>query len=163
MHRENALNLMLPKNPFLQLTIPQASKALARVRQMIWTKTADVSVEFAGAGPAAVPWAEAQNLSYRGIATPFHWGKLFDRGWFRLTIPQVEQRDGLFLHWQDQGEGTLYVGGTPYYGFDVAHRYCPLPEGETFHVEGLCLQSGIGHPEAKGLDLEGSRLCSCST
>jgi alpha-mannosidase len=63
----------------------------------------------------------------------------------------------LYLEWQDQAEATLYVDGVPYFGFDVAHRYCPLPArvGEAW-VESVCVQTGIWHPDATGLSSSGS-------
>jgi alpha-mannosidase len=62
-----------------------------------------------------------------------------------------------WLHWDEQGEATLFVNGVPFYGFDVAHRYCELPAGtREVWVESLCVQSAIWHPDAKGLGAEGN-------
>ena len=148
---------MLPENPFLQLTLPRASRALTRLQALIWTEVAPVSCAFAGAQAAPVKWEAARKLVYKPIQLPFHWGQLFDQGWFKLELPKV--KGPVYLHWDDQGEGTVYLGGVPYYGFDVAHRYCALPaKAGEIYVESLCLQSAIWHPAATGLDPKGSKL-----
>jgi alpha-mannosidase len=150
---------MFPTTPFLQLTIPRVLRALDRVKGEIWREVAPVTISFGGSQPEHISFAEARKRKFKRVSLPFHWGKLFDQGWFRLDIPRVKDSSQLYLHWQDQGEGTLYLDGTPYYGFDVAHRRAPLPKnpGAVF-VEGLCLQSAIWHPEARGIDPEGSKI-----
>ncbi len=143
---------MLKQNPFLQLTLPRVAKALSRVEARIWSDVADVPCEFGGAFEKPISYREACKLKFQPIQAPFPWGRLFDQGWFRLTLPRRVHGDEVFLQWRDQGEGTAYVKGVPYYGFDVAHRRCPLPAGvKEIFVEGLCLQSAIWHPEATGL------------
>jgi alpha-mannosidase len=150
---------MFPDNPFLQLTFPRVSRALARIQSLIWTEVAPVSCSFAGSQASPLLWESARKLSFTPVELPFHWGHLFDVGWFRLDLPQVTATDPLYLHWDDQGEGTVYLEGVPFYGFDVAHRYCALPAnpGEIY-IESLCLQSAIWHPSATGLDPRGSKL-----
>jgi alpha-mannosidase len=104
-------------------------------------------------------WDAARKLAYKPVQLPFHWGRLFDQGWFKLELPKVKAKGPLYIHWDDQGEGTVYVDGVPYYGFDVAHRFCALPEkAGKIYIESLCLQSGIWHPAATGLDAAGSKL-----
>jgi len=150
---------MLPDNPFLQLTLPRVHATLSRLQSRLWQDVAPVACSFAGAGAVPITWESAHKLKFKEIQFPFHWGRLFDVGWFKLVLPSGLPKGPLYLHWHDQGEGTAYVDGVPYYGFDVAHRYCPLPKapGEIF-MESLCLQSAIWHPEATGLDPQGSRL-----
>ncbi|HEX4141582.1 MAG TPA: glycoside hydrolase family 38 C-terminal domain-containing protein, partial [Candidatus Methylacidiphilales bacterium] len=150
---------MLPDNPFLQLTLPRVHAAVGRLQALLWQEVAPVACSFAGAGAVPVTWEAAHKLKFKSIQLPFHWGRLFDVGWFKLVLPPVLPKGQLYLNWQDQGEGTAYVDGVPYFGFDVAHRHCPLPEapGEIF-MESLCLQSAIWHPEATGLDPQGSKL-----
>jgi alpha-mannosidase len=150
---------MLPDNPFLQLTIPRATRTLSRLHALIWKEVAAVPCSFAGSRPVPVVWESARKLAYKPVDFPFRWGQLFDQGWFKLRVPRVEEKGTIYLHWDDQGEGTAYVDGVPYYGFDVAHRYCALPRNATeIYIEGLCLQSAIWHPKATGLDPKGSRL-----
>jgi alpha-mannosidase len=150
---------MLPENPFLQLTLPRVSRALSRIQSLIWTEIAPVSCLFGGAQAAPVPWELARKLAYKPVRLPFRWGQLFDQGWFQLEIPKVKAKGPVYLHWEDQGEGTLYLDGVPFYGFDVAHRYCALPEKvDKVYIESLCLQSAIWHPAATGLDPKGSKL-----
>jgi len=150
---------MLPDNPFLQLTLPRVSRALSRVQLLIWKEIAPVACSFGGAHAVPLKWESARKLAYKPIRLPFHWGKLFDQGWFRLDLPKVKTKGPVYLHWHDQGEGTAYLDGVPFYGFDVAHRYCALPaKAGSVYIESLCLQSAIWHPAATGLDLEGSKL-----
>jgi len=150
---------MFPENPFLQLTLPRVSRALHGIQALIWKEIAPVSCRFAGAQAAPLKWEAARKLSYKPIRLPFHWGRLFDQGWFQLEIPKVKAKGPVYLHWDDQGEGTAYVDGVPFYGFDVAHRYCVLPEKTSrVYIESLCLQSAIWHPAATGLDPKGSKL-----
>ncbi len=148
---------MLPKNPLLQLVLPRAQSALHRIREQIWTERSRPTVRFGGAFAEPISERAAEGLEYREIAIPFAWGKVFDQAWFEIEWTGGETAQ--FLRWHEQGEATLYLDGVPYYGFDVAHRYCPLPTGGgRGRVESLCLQSAIWHPEAKGLSLEGSRI-----
>jgi alpha-mannosidase len=150
---------MFPQNPFLQLALPRVARALTRLQSLIWIELAPVPCSFAGAKEEPLPWKEARKLSYKTVKLPFHWGRLFDVGWFKLDLPKVSAKSQIYLHWQDQGEGTAYVQGVPFYGFDVAHRYCPLPKNSgEIYIESLCLQSAIWHPAATGLDPEGSQL-----
>ena len=150
---------MLPENPFLQLTFPRATRALSRVQALIWTEIAPVACSFAGSHSSPISWASARKLDFKAVSQPFYWGQLFDQGWFKLDLPRLQTKAPIYLHWEDQGEGTAYVDGVPYYGFDVAHRHCVLPEKtSTVYIESLCLQSAIWHPNATGLDPQGSKL-----
>ncbi len=150
---------MFPDNPFLQLTLARALTLLGRLPATFWTETAAIPCCYAGSVARPIPFADACRQTFEPVKLPFHWGRLFDQGWFRLDLPSVEGDGPLYLHWNDQGEGTAYIDGVPFYGFDVAHRYCALPPGtrEVF-IESLCLQSGMWHPDATGLDPDGSRL-----
>ncbi len=155
---------MFPSNPFLQLTLPRATRALDRLQAAIWSKVADVPCSFSGTRAEPILFEAARKLPFEAVELPLHWGKLFDQGWFRLEIPQIEAKDPLYLHWNDQGEGTAYIDGVPFYGFDVAHRYCALPAGGVKEVfmESLCLQSAIWHPSATGHDPQGSKLSAAA-
>jgi alpha-mannosidase len=82
------------------------------------------------------------------------WGRLYDQRWSRVTIPAA---GGRWLHWDEQGEATLFVKSVPFFGFDVAHRHCELPAGvREVWVESLCVQAAIWHPDAKGLGAAGN-------
>jgi len=150
---------MLPESPFLQTTYHRVDRALARIGEMIWSPVEELPISFGGARPDFIGCEEAERLEYSPIKLPFHWGKLFDQGWFRIELPVSRRAADLYLHWIDQGEATVYVEGKPFYGFDVAHRHCQLPPGTSeIYLESLCLQSAIWHPNATGLDREGSKL-----
>jgi alpha-mannosidase len=135
---------MLPDNPFLQLALPRATRALARLQSAIWSQVMEVPCTFAGARAEPVTFEAALKLHFKPIRLPHHWGKPFDQGWFRIEIPKIAAKSPLYLHWQDQGEGTAYLDAMPFYGFDVAHRYCALPESASdIYIESICLQSAI--------------------
>lgn len=154
---------MFPENPFLQLTLPRVVRSLARLQPMIWKEIAPVACAYAGSQAEPLPYAAARKLKYKPVKLPIHWGRLFDQGWFKLDIPRVKPNEPVYLHWNDQGEGTAYIDGVPYYGFDIAHRYCALPKNVgTVYMQSLCLQVGIWHPAAKGLDPEGSKLSAAA-
>ena len=147
----------VPENPFLQTVLPRVNTTLARVGEGIWQKISDVQCAFGGCGPVPCGFAEVKGLKFRPVKLPFSWGRVFDEGWFELHVREWP-RDG-YLCWREDGEGTLYADGVPYYGFDVAHRYCKLPPRRArLFMHSLCLQSAIWHPSATGLGAEGSRL-----
>jgi len=151
----------LPANPFLQLTTPRVLSSLARLRESIWEEIGDVECFFGGAVPRSLGFKEALGLDYRKVRLPFEWGRVFDEGWFELGISDWPK--DAYLCWMDDGEGPLHVDGVPYYGFDVAHRHCKLPESPArLHMHSLCLQSAIWHPDASGLGKNGSRLVRAS-
>ncbi|NBD38571.1 MAG: alpha-mannosidase [Verrucomicrobia bacterium] len=149
---------MLPKNPLLQLTAPRVRNTLDQIRESIWSTKGAVQLRFLGNGPDYIPPEQVRDRAGDKITPPFSWGKLFDHGWFALEFPApVEEGD--FLRWDDQGEGTLYIDGEPYAGFDTCHKEWPLPAGvQTAFMEGLCLQRGVWGGKQDGLDAQGSTL-----
>lgn len=147
-------------HPLLQLTPSRAAAALARLRRDTWTEVGAPALRATEASPRHRTWHEARKERLRPVTVPQAWGRLWDQRWFRLGVPAaLAHRDDLFLQWDDQAEATLYVDGTPHYGFDVAHRRAPLPRGaRELWIESVVAQTGIWHPEATGLDPAGSRL-----
>ncbi len=151
---------MPPPHTLLQLTPSRVVATLARLRKEIWREVAAPALRATEASPRHRPWREAQRERLKPVTLPQAWGKLWDQRWFRIDLSDsLARRGGLYLQWDDQAEATLYVEGTPYYGFDVAHRRAPLPRGvRELWVEAVVAQTGIWHPEATGLDPAGSRL-----
>lgn len=150
---------MLPSNPFPQLVPQRAVRVVQRLEEMVWKPLGPVDCEFGGSFKKHFSLDEAVALDFSSMQKPFFWGQLFDQAWFRLRLPDYSNVERVYLHWKDQGEGTLYLGGVPTYGFDVAHRRCRLPGGvKEAYIEGLCLQSAIWHPDATGMDGRGSRF-----
>lgn len=89
-------------------------------------------------------------------AFPYHWGPKFHFSSFRLTL-ESPLPAGIYLHWRDQAEATLYYEGMPYWGLDMLHTHAPLPEGATgFLIESVCLRTGIWGA-ATGIDPQGSK------
>ena len=147
-----------PQNPFLQLTLPRAGSALKRLQASIWTKETALEVSFAAGTGQPMSYAEAVKQTFQPVSLPYHWGMMFDQSWFKLELPAISAAKPLYLHWEEQGESTLHLKGVPFYGFDVAHKFCPLPAGkkQTAYLESMCLQSAIWHPAATGLARDGS-------
>lgn len=144
---------------FPQFTLQRLDTALARLNDEIWYNPVSVGLSQAAETKEAVPLRRLKKADFQSVAAPLHWGRLFHYTWFRLDLPRSGESASRYLRWREQGEATLYVDGKPYYGFDVAHRHAPLPDGvRTAHVESMCCQSAIWHPAATGLDAEGSRL-----
>lgn len=146
---------MLPKHHLHQLIPRRLASALERLKDCIWTAPTPVACVLEASGPTR----KLAKPDGRRVSPPFYWGRLFGFGRFRLDVTPAGDGTPRFLRWLDQAEGTLYVDGVPYFGFDVAHRECELPqEFKELTVESCCLQSAIWHPEATGLDRIGSRF-----
>lgn len=144
--------------PFLQLTLPRVEKARQRLERLLWTEGEPVEVFMESGDRDGLSIEEAMEADYTPVTLPHHWGRLMRTRWFKLRMPEVTE-PGVYLHWLDQGEGTLVLDGVPYYGFDVAHRHVEVPRGcREGYMEGLCHQSGIWHAEARGIDPKGSCL-----
>ncbi len=145
----------LKPNVFLQLVPNRVESALRRVRETIWGDRTALSVEATAPTEEHRSLAIAHGSPLRAVVPGTAWGRLYDQRWYRVRLPSNSA--GRYLEWRDQGEATLHVDGTPYYGFDVAHRRVALPPGaREVWVEAYCCQSAIWHPEATGLSPQGS-------
>jgi alpha-mannosidase len=145
---------MLPINPLLQLTPLRTQRGVARLGEMIWRNPQPLRVEATAPRADHISEAAAKQLPRTLVRAGDGWGRLYDQRWCHVKIPAGPAR---WLHWDEQGEATLHVNGTPFFGFDVAHRYCELPAGtREVWVESLCVQAAIWHPEAKGLGADGN-------
>ncbi|MDA3874076.1 MAG: alpha-mannosidase [Kiritimatiellae bacterium] len=146
-------------HPLLQLTFPRTNQARRRLQVSLWSSAGDVDVRYMSAEKDAQTLSDVRKQEFETVTLPFHWGRLMHTRWFHLRFSENDSGRTRYVRWRDQGEGTLYIDGVPYYGFDVAHREVAIPTNcREAYVEALCLQSGIWHPEAKGLDPEGSCL-----
>ena len=144
--------------PLPQLIPNRVEAALRRMRERVWTNPVPVPVTACTASARHNTLAEAAALPRRAVRSGEAWGRLFDQRWFHLQLPP-ETRAGTprYLEWRDQGEATLWIDGTPYFGFDVAHRRVALPShAREAWMEGYCCQSAIWHPDATGLSPKGS-------
>ncbi|GAB4109815.1 MAG: hypothetical protein Kow00105_18570 [Phycisphaeraceae bacterium] len=51
------------------------------------------------------------------------------------------------MFWDDPAEATVYHDGTPIYGLDPGHHYCPIPDGaKELWVESICCRTGVWVP-----------------
>ena len=145
---------MLPLNPLLSLTPLRAQRGVARLAEMIWHDARPLRVEATASRPDHVPLAAAKKFPRRPVRDSATWGRLYDQRWCRVLIPAGGNR---WLRWDEQGEATLFINGTPFYGFDVAHRTIELPANvREVWVESLCVQAAVWHPDAKGLSETGN-------
>lgn len=150
---------MLPINPLLQLTPLRVQRGVTRLKELIWHDAQPLRVEATAAHPRPLPLAAAKKLPRHAVPVGGDaWGRLYDQRWCRLALPAASTARGpRYLHWDEQGEATLFVDGVPFYGFDVAHRYCALPaSAREVWLECLCVQAAIWHPDARGLGEQGN-------
>ena len=150
---------MLPANPFLQLVPARVAAAISRVRLMVWQESAGVpGISATPTSARHIPLGEAKNAGLTPVQDlPHYYGKLWDQRWFCLKLTAGKGKR--YLRWDDDSEATLFVGGRAHYGFDVAHRHAPLPEGtREVWIESVVSQTAIWHPEATGFDPRGSCL-----
>jgi alpha-mannosidase len=146
----------------LQLVPNRVAATVDRLSRQIWTRVRELSVEATDSTAAHVSCTEARTKIRSSVLKGRAWGRLYDQRWCRLDLSGAADCDEsksepLYLEWRDQAEATLYVRDVPYFGFDVAHRYCPLPPGlSEVWVESTCVQSAIWHSDASGLSAAGS-------
>ncbi|MEO6874278.1 MAG: alpha-mannosidase, partial [Opitutaceae bacterium] len=145
---------MLPLNPLLSMTPLRAQRGVLRLAEMIWSEARPLRVEATASRPDHVSLAVAKKFPRRAVRAGEIWGRLYDQRWCRVTIPAGGPR---WMRWDEQGEATMFINGTPFYGFDIAHRTVELPAGaREVWVESLCVQAAVWHPDAKGLDEKGN-------
>ena len=143
----------------LQLVPNRVAATVERLQGQIWTRVREIAVEATESNERHTIWSDALSQPRSKALRGSPWGRLYDQRWCRLELLNLAQDlpGELHLEWRDQAEATLYVDGVPYFGFDVAHRYCPLPPRiSEVWVESVCVQTGIWHPEATGLSPSGS-------
>jgi alpha-mannosidase len=147
---------MLPHHHLPQLIPNRAQAAVRRLQGSLWEDSRPVRVEASEPRAQQLPLSEARKLKRTPVEPCSFWGRLFDQRWCRVLLPAPADAN-TWLHWQDQGEATLYVKDRPYFGFNVAHRHCRLPAGtKEVWVQSSCIQSAIWHHEANGMDAKGS-------
>lgn len=138
---------MFPRHHQLQFAPRRALTALDRIHQDIWQPIETATIH------------AGDDLSGAPLELPHFWGRLYAGQTFRITPPSRKIDGAIWLRWRDQAESTLYVDGHSHFGFDVAHRECLLPKSfSELEVRAQCIQSAIWHPDATGLDPQGSRL-----
>jgi alpha-mannosidase len=146
----------------LQLVPNRVAATVDRLCREIWTRVSSVTVEATDSAPDHIALADGTSKSRSKVSIGSAWGRLYDQRWCRLDLSLPANADEsanapLYLEWRDQAEATLYLHGVPHFGFDVAHRYSPLPPGlSDAWVESICVQSAIWHPDATGLSPAGS-------
>jgi alpha-mannosidase len=145
---------MMPLNPLISLTPLRVQRGITRLAEMIWHDAQPLRVEATAPRARHLSLDEAKQLPRHAVRPGSAWGRLFDQRWCHVALPPGPRR---WLRWDEQGETTLFLAGVPFYGFDVAHRYCELPAGaREAWLECLCVQSALWHPDALGLSPGGN-------
>ena len=144
----------MPPNPLLLLTPLRVQRGVARLAEMIWHDARPLPLEATAPRAQHLLLGEAKKLPRHTVRPGNAWGRLFDQRWCRIALPPGQHR---WLRWDEQGEATLFLDGVPFYGFDVAHRVCELPDrAREAWLECLCVQSALWHPDALGLSPGGN-------
>ncbi|GHC01551.1 alpha-mannosidase [Cerasicoccus arenae] len=147
---------MLPQQHLPQLIPNRINSAIKRLSSQVWFNRRPVQVEASNPQAEQITLQKGKALVLNPIKHCSFWGKLFDQRWCRIILPTPADNN-TWLEWQDQGEATLYIDDKPYYGYNVAHPSCRLPEGATeLWVQSSCIQSAIWHPKADGMEESGS-------
>ncbi len=145
---------MMTTNPLLSLTPLRVQRGVTRLSELVWHDPQPLRVEATAPLARHISLREAQARPRRVVPPGRAWGRLFDQRWCRVALPPGRRR---WLRWDEQGETTLFLDGVPFYGFDVAHRTCELPDGaREAWLECLCVQSALWHPDALGLSPGGN-------
>ncbi|MDF3128135.1 glycoside hydrolase family 38 C-terminal domain-containing protein [Kiritimatiellaeota bacterium B1221] len=148
---------MLRPNQLPQLILPRVDSAVNRLSNLIWESTSPLTVEATSAQPDQCSLQEAKTRKRSILKNESFWGKLFDQRWCKIVFEHPTGEND-WLHWEDQGEATLYVNDEPYWGFNAAHNRCQLPEGlKEIWIQSTCVQSAIWHPDATGMSTAGAR------
>jgi len=153
---------MLPPHHLPQLTLNRCQTFLSMLKSALWQNEIPLTVSATRPRARFSSLSEAKGMDLERVEPQTSWGRLFDQRWCHLVLSQAADGNQ-WLRWRDQGEATLYVADQPYYGFNVAHRTCRLPEGaQEVWLQCCCIQSAIWHPEAQqmqtGSHFEGASL-----
>ncbi|MGF1531416.1 MAG: alpha-mannosidase [Puniceicoccaceae bacterium] len=141
----------------LSLVPVRVTSALRRLSKLIWVDPQPLQVLGSQPSPSPLSLDQARQVPLSPVPPGSHWGRLFDQRWY--SIPETETLANRWLHWDEQSEATLYLDGSPYFGFDLAHRYCQIPSRfEEIWIESNCLQSAIWHPDQVPMTPEGARF-----
>ena len=139
-------------NPLLQLVPSRIEKLRERLGDYLWTDEKPVRVQGGPVNESFLSLADGMQQSMREVV-PGEWfgapGGAWQQRWFRLDIdaPAPSETGRRFLHWDCNGETTVYLDGTAYAGLDIAHTYIRLPDHAcTFWLDCGTYQTGVWHP-----------------
>jgi alpha-mannosidase len=127
------------RQTYLPQLVPQRIAAMReRVAQAVWGPARSIAVAGSEVLPSPVPLARGRRLRLRAVESGERFGPAecalragdYRQRWFRLRIPAAPagERGRRHLHWLCGGESTVYLDGEPWWGLDVAHSTCPLPD-----------------------------------
>ncbi len=150
-------------NPLLHLVPNRITKLRQQLAVRLWRDFEPVPVF---GGPVNVEFLsldEGTRQSMREVPAGELFGQptgAWQQRWFRLDVPVAKTPATRYLHWDCNGETTVYLDGKPYAGLDVAHTIIPVPtQACTLWLDCGTYQTCVWHP-GRGIDTYGLRFDS---
>ena len=117
-------------NPLLQLVPNRITKLRQQLAGKLWRDFENVPVFGGPVNGEFLSLDEGMNQPMRTVPAGELFGQptgAWQQRWFRLDIPVAKTATSRFLHWDCNGETTVYFDGKPYAGLDVAHSVILVP------------------------------------
>lgn len=148
-------------NPLLQLVPNRITRLRQQLAGLLWTDFESVPVFGGPVNAEFLPLAEGMRQPMREVLAGERFGKptgAWQQRWFRVEVPSAKTAAPRHLHWDCNGETTVYLDGKPYAGLDVAHTTVPVPARPcTLWLDCGTYQTCVWHP-GKGIDPLGLRF-----
>lgn len=150
-------------NPLLQLVPNRITKLRQQLAGRLWQGFESVPVFGGPVNAAFLPLDAGMRQPLREVPAGELFGQpagAWQQRWFRVDIPIAKTPAPRYLHWDCNGETTVYLDGKPYAGLDVAHTIIPVPA----HARVLWLDCGtyqtcVWH-QGRAIDTYGLRFDS---
>ena len=120
-------------NPIEQLVPRRARHLLARTGELIWEDGRPVEVYGGPINDPPVDLEAAREQSMNPVEPGERFGRPhggWQQRWLRIDIPACREGEQgrRALHFDCDGETTVWIEGRPWSGLDIGHRYCVLPD-----------------------------------
>ncbi len=124
---------MLPKNPLQRLSLARIVSVRDHLSKLCWRHVGTVQVAMGSTRERFQPLSEADDETFSPIEPGAACGQsVFDYTRFKLAWDEPATAGArTWLKWNHQGESTVFLGTTPWAGFDREHFFHPLPQGVT--------------------------------
>ena len=150
-------------NPLLQLVPNRITKLRQQLAGKLWRDFENVPVFGGPVNGEFLSLDEGMNQPMRTVPAGELFGQptgAWQQRWFRLDIPVAKTATSRFLHWDCNGETTVYFDGKPYAGLDVAHSVILVPAKDcTLWLDCGTYQTCVWHP-GRAIDTYGLRFDS---
>jgi len=154
-------------NPLPQLIPQRLGNLLKRIDPLLWSSSQPLAVRGGPINDEPVPLAEGMRQRLAKVQPGDFFGPSkgdWKQRWFRIDLPAASaaERGHRHLFFECQGEGTAYLDGQPWAGFDPAHRSQLAPDRAcTLWVDLGTYQTGIWLPGLDRLGVHGLRFDGC--